>query len=157
MLAGVFSTLVSGVIYITQGMQTLHKEVLLALVEVFTFWFALFWNLAFLIALFRSLKFIFNSCYATHKLELYTCQKEQVFEVGYGDLVKLWRRWIMTMIWLVGAQMIIALILTKLFSSYEDVFEWFSIYILYLFVMVAGFVSFTLLSSRCKQVRVRKC
>lgn len=155
------SFLVTLFIYFKQGMQTLNDETYSALFLVFKFWFPLFWSITLLVSLFRSLKYIFNTCYNGYELTLLECHKESKSEkielIGYGDLVKVWRRWLMLLIWLVGAQMIIALILTKLFASFDSVFEWFNIYVLYSFLLLSGYISFVLLSSRCKKVKVKKC
>ena len=91
-------------------------------------------------------------------IKLLECGSRDTIEIiGYGDLVEVFRRWLMLLIWLIGAQMIVALIFTKLFTSYEGVFEWFSIYWLYGFLLIGGYVSFILLTSRCKRVKVSRC
>ena len=160
-MASIISFFVSLFLYVNRGMQELTSEVLTALVQIFFFWFAIIWSFTLLVALFRSLKYIFNSCCSSYKLTLLTCPSEGESEVietiGYGDLVKVFRRWLMLIIWLVGAQMILAVAFTKLFSSDIAIFEWFNIYVLYLFVLVAGYFSFILLGTRCKRVKVVKC
>jgi len=142
-------------------MQELSNEVLLALSQIFLFWFAIIWSFTLLVALFRSLKYIFNSCHKGYKLNLLSCPSEGESEViktiGYGDLVKVFRRWLMLIIWLVGAQMILAVAFTKIFTFDTAIFEWFNIYVLYAFVLVAGYFSFMLLGTRCKKVKVVKC
>ncbi len=159
--ASILSLLVTLFIYITQGMPTHSSEVFTALVHVFIFWFVILWNFTLLVVLFRSLKYVFNSCLSGHKLQLLSCPEDGKTEVlkciGYGDLLKVWRKWFMLIIWLVGAQMIFALIFTKLFTSYDGIFEWFNIYVLYAFVLVGGYFSFILLGSRCKRVEIVKC
>jgi len=159
--ASILSVFVTIFIYISQGMPTHSSEVYSALVQVFVFWFVVLWNFTLLIALFRSLKYVFNNCHGGYKLQLLSCPKDGKSEVldsiGYGDLLKVWRKWFMLIIWLVGAQMIFALIFTKLFTSYDGIFEWFNIYVLYAFVLVAGYFSFMLLAGRCKRVKIVKC
>ena len=116
-----------------------------------------------MLALFRSLNYIFNKCIHGYELKLLTCtsKKEETSEVleviGYGDLVKVWRRWFMLLIWLVGSMMIISLVITYFFTTYSGVFEWFSIYWLFAFILVSGYFSFMLMGSRCKRVKVVKC
>lgn len=145
-------------LYINQGMPTLSDEVISALLDLFKFWFPIVMSFTLLIALFRSIKFIFKRCYNGYKFELLSCDGKEVLEyIGYGDLIKVWRRWFMIIIWLVGAQMVLALVFTNLFTTYGGVFEWFSIYWLFGFLLVAGYLSFILLGSRCKQVKVAKC
>lgn len=134
------------------------KEVSQALFELFKFWFPLAWSLTLLIALFRSLKYIFNICISGHKLQLLACDNNETIDnIGYGDLVKVWRKWFMLMIWLVGAMMIISIFLTYIFTSYSGIFEWFDIYFLFIFVLLSGYLSFILLAGRCKNVKVVKC
>ena len=149
-------------IYINQGAKSLDTQVYQALNDIFKFWFALSWSFSVLLSLFISLKSVFNQCIAHYKLNLLSCpnksEMSQVLQrIGYGDLLKVWRKWFMLLIWLVGAQMIFVLIFMKLFSSYTTLFEWFNIYILYLFILIAGYFSFMILSGRCKKVRVVKC
>lgn len=160
-MASFISFFISLFLYINRGMQELTSEVLTALVQIFFFWFAIVWSLTLLVALFRSLKHIFNTCYSGYKLNLLSCPSEgesEVIEIiGYGDLVKVFRRWLMLIIWLVGVQMILAVTFTKLLSFDTAIFEWFNIYVLYIFVLVAGYFSFMLLGTRCKRVKVVKC
>ena len=160
-LALVLATFVTAFIYMSQGMQTLNSEVYVALFDVFIFWFSIAWNFTILIALFRSLKYIFNACYSGYKLVLHTCQNRSNSEViefvGYGDLFKVWRKWLMLIIWLVGVQMIVAVLFTMFFTSFNAIFDWFNIYVLYVFILVSGYFSFVLLSARCKLVKVKKC
>ena len=145
-------------IYISQDMPTLESEVLKALFDITMFWFPIVWSLTLLLSLFRSLKYIFNSCCAEYKLQLLTCDTKEFIEViGYGDLVKVWRRWFMLIIWLVGAQMIFSTAFAYLFMNIGGVFSWFNIYWLYAFILIAGYLSFVLLSNRCKRVKVIKC
>ncbi len=155
------ATLISMYLYVSQGMQPITLEVKEALLNITKFWFVILWSLTLLLFLFRTLKSVFNSCFNNYKLQLLTCpnegKTEVIEEVGYGDLVKVWRKWFMLIIWLVGAQMILALILTYAFSSYDAVFDWFNIYILYAFILLAGYFSFMILSVRCKRVKLVKC
>ena len=150
--AGIISFIITTYIYINQGSSALSIEVYQALVSIFKFWFPLVWSVTLLISLFQTLKTVFNRCYNGYEMNLKSCDV-----VGYGDIKGVWRKWLMLIIWLVGAQMIIALIFTKLFTSYEATFDWFNIYVLYTFVLVAGYVSFILLSSRCRLVSIKKC
>ena len=152
-------------IYIAQGLKPLDIEIITALIAIFKFWFVLSWSFALLIILFRSLKYIFNKCVGGYVFELLTCPvqekkdetREVITDIGYGDLLKVWRKWFMLLIWMVAAQMIVALIIMKLFSSYENIFDWFNIYLLYIFILIAGYFSFIVLSIKCKKVRISKC
>jgi len=161
MFALILSAIITLYIYINQGSVTLTREVYQALFNVFTFWFPLMWSVTLLISLFRTLKTVFNQCYNGYEMKLLQCMKKEqsgsIEVIGYGDIKSVWRKWLMLIIWLVGAQMIIALIVTQLLSSYEAVFDWFNIYILYGFLLIAGYLSFVLLSSRCKLVKVKRC
>jgi len=160
-LAVLLSFIITTVIYINHDMRSLNSEVYEALFSIFKFWLVLSWSITILFSIFRSLKYIFNSCYGGYKMLLYSCenaQKSEIIEnVGYGDLVKVWRRWIMLMIWLVGTLMIIATVFFKLFGSFESIFDWFNIFVLYAFILVAAYLSFIILSSKCKKIRIKKC
>ncbi|MCK9473162.1 hypothetical protein [Sulfurimonas sp.] len=156
--AALFSSFVTLYIYVLRGLPELSFEITGALFDIFRFWFPLFWSLTILLALFRGLKYIFNSCINGYELKLLTCEGSDVIEViGYGDLVKVWRKWLMLLIWLVGSAMILALIYTNLFTSYDGVFEWFSIYWLYGFILLSGYFSFIILSSKCKKIKIVTC
>ena len=159
--ASLFTLLITASIYAQQGFVSLNSEVYKALFGVAKFWFAVVWNIALLLALFRGMKYIFNSCNGGYVLELFSCEndaKSELIEVvGLGDLVKVWRKWFMLIIWLVGAQMIFAVAFNALFSTHESIFDWFNIYVLYSFILVAGYFSFMILGTRCKQVRISRC
>ena len=158
LLAYFFSLLITAYSYLSSSQPSIDVQVFNALRDVLEFWFPIVWSLTLLLALFRSLKYIFNVCINGYKFQLLTCKGDEVIEIiGYGDLVKVWRRWFMLNIWLVGAFMIVAVILTSLFSSYSGVFEWFDIYWLSAFILVSGYFSFILLGARCRKVKVSKC
>ncbi len=158
-LACGFSFLITLFIYFNQGMPPLSSEIYKALFDVFRFWFVVCWSFTLLVALFRSLKFIFNTPHAKYALKLMACAKSDKFIeiIGYGNLIKVWRKWFMLLIWLVGSIMILALVVTHLFTSYDGLFEWFNIYWLFVFILAAGYFSFILLGMRCKKIKIVKC
>ena len=164
-LAVLFAFMVTSFIYFSQGMPSINSEVSRALFEIFKFWFPIVWSITLLIALFRGLKYIFNKCINGYELKLLTCksakdenkENEIIKIIGYGDLVKVWRKWLMLNIWLIGSFMIIALVYTNIFTSFNGVFEWFNIYWLFGFMLLGGYFSFVLLGARCKKVKVVKC
>lgn len=158
LLALFFSALLTLFLYFSQGASELTYEVYIALFDILKFWFMIFWPLTILIALFRSLKYLFNSCINGFELKLLSCdEKSYIKPIGYGDLVRVWRKWLMLLIWLVSAFMIFALAYTYMLSSYNGLFEWFDIYALYIFILIAGYISFIVMSSRCKKVKIHKC
>ncbi|MBE0514862.1 hypothetical protein [Sulfurimonas sp.] len=156
--AALFSFAVTLFIYISRGLPELTPEITVALFDIFRFWFPVLWSFTILLALFRGLKYIFNSCINGFELKLLTCDGSSIVEViGYGDLVKVWRKWLMLLIWLVGSVMILALVYTNLFTSYSGLFEWFNIYWLYGFILFSGYFSFIILSSKCKKIKILTC
>ncbi|PHQ92296.1 MAG: hypothetical protein COB42_01720 [Sulfurimonas sp.] len=157
-LALVGALFVTVFIYIQQGLPTLRVEVYLALFDIMIFWFPLMWSLSLLVALFRSLKHIFNVEIKGYRLALLECSsKEELYDIGYGDIVKVWRKWFMVMIWLVACQILLGSVLVYMFTSYASVLEWLNIYFLFLFVLLSGYFSFILLGGRCKKVKLVKC
>jgi hypothetical protein len=158
LLGAALAILILFALYIKQDMPSLNQEIVTALWDLFVFSFAFTWSFAFLLLLFRRLKFIFNTCINGYQLELLSCKENEKIEpIGYGDMLKVWRKWLMLLIWLVGACMIIAIIFTTLFTSHDGIFEWFSIYWLYAFILMSAFISFVLLGSRCKKIRLTRC
>ena len=110
LLASALALAITSYIYINQSMPALNSEVFEALLNIFKFWFPIVWSLTLLLALFRSLKYIFNICFAGYELKLYSCDGKYILEdIGYGDLVKVWRKWFMLIIWLVGSLMVLSL------------------------------------------------
>lgn len=145
-------------IYYYHGMMELSTEVYNALIDVFVFWFPIFWSLGIILALFRGMKYIFNECIKGFEFKLLSCQGSETIDIiGYGDLIKVWRRWLMLNIWLVGSFMILALIYTELFTSFNEVFEWFNIYWLYSFILFSGYLSFIIIGTRCKKIKIARC
>ncbi len=157
-LAASLSLFITLIIYIKQGMLAIDSEVASALFQVFAFWFPIFLSVTLLIALFRALKYIFNVKIYGYELKLLECNSSEVLEdIGYGDLIKVWRKWFMLIIWLVGIQMIIAIAYTHFFTLYTGIMDWFNIYYLAFFIFLAGYFSFIILGSKCKRVRLIKC
>lgn len=159
LLSFIFSSIVTLFLYIYRGTQSLNSEVYEALIAIFEFWFTLFLSLALLISLIRSLKGVFNRCRGGYRLLLYSCEKEldEIESIGLGDLRKVWRKWLMLLVWFVAVEMVIGVVLNKLIGTEESLFNWFSIYLLYGFIAVAGYFSFIVLTSRCKQVKIKRC
>jgi len=156
-LAFLTSFMLTLFIYIQQGMVKLDSKVLDALYDVELFWFQLFWNVAFLIALFRGVKYIFNHSISGYVLHLFECQTSQSIEfIGYGNLIKVWRKYFMLLIWLVVSFMIFTTFIYSLIYSKEMMFEWFSTVFIYIATMIAGFLALVLLPSRSKQVKVER-
>ncbi|MCW8837801.1 MAG: hypothetical protein OQK11_03775 [Thiovulaceae bacterium] len=132
--------------YAQLGFVSIDAEVYKALLNIFKFYFSIVFSLSLLLILFRSIKYIFNQCIYGYELKLLSCDKKEIIDtIGYGDLVKVWRRWFMLLIWLVAICMIVTL------------FSFFNIYTLYLSIVLSGYFSFIILISRCKKVRVIRC
>lgn len=147
--ASVVSLIITAVLYVKKGFVPLEKEVYEALFELFRFWFLISLNFTVLLSLFRSVKYIFNICVAGYSFKLLSCPNKQEYieVIGYGDLVKFWRKWFMLLIWLTAAFMIIDFIL----------FDYYNIYILYGAILLSGYFSFIFIGVRCKQIRIVKC
>jgi len=150
-MASILSSFVTLFLYLNQTTIPFDNTVLYALVDIFLFWFALFFSVTLLLALFRSIKYIFNVCIQGYTLKLLSCNTQDIIDIiGYGDLVKVWRKWFMLLIWLVATMMIVALVVST-------TFEWFNIYWLYAFVMLSGYISFIFMIARCKRIELVKC
>jgi hypothetical protein len=147
-------------IYTTKGLPDLSSEVIDALVSVLRFWFCIFLNLSILVALLRSVKFLFHRCIDHKSLQLLTCDKEKeeyIALIGYGDLTKVWRKFLFSIVWLSAVFMIIAALLSYLMSDYNSLFDWFDVKILYLFILFSGYGAIVLLPMRSKEVRFKRC
>ncbi len=158
LLAYIISIIITAITYFIGAKPPLDAQVFGALKDVLEFWFPIIWSLTLLLSLFRSVKYIFNTCINGYELKLLTCKgDESIKDIGYGNLVKVWRRWFMLNIWMVGSFMIISVVFTSIFTDFSGVFEWFDIYWLFSFILISGFFSFILLGNRCKSVKVVKC
>ena len=157
-LALALSFVITAGIYFLKGNGILDTDVLKAVFDIWIFWTLIAWNFTLLIALYRSVKYLFNNCLNGYSLKLLECNSADAIEVvGYGDLPKVTRKWMMSLIWLVSVFIIVALIFTKLFASYDSLFEWFNIYWLYLFLVLSGFISFVIFTNISKKVKVSRC
>lgn len=155
LLASLFSLVATLVIYFLKGATSLNSDVMMALVDIFRFWFVIFWSLTLLISLFRGVKHFFNRCHNGYVLKLLTCKGDEIIEtVGYGDISKVFRKWMMAMIWSVSALMILSFSITYTFA---DSYHWYNIYVLYLFIIISGAITLPLMGSRCKRVKLAKC
>ncbi len=157
-LAFALSFLISSFIYINQGMLEFSDEVMNALLEIFQFSFPITLSFTLLIALFRALKYIFNQEVYGYKMNLLECDsKKRIEKIGYGDLVKVWRKWFMIMIWLVTTELTVSLVFIHFFISKNTIMEWFDIYYISVLIFIAGYFSFIILGSRCDRVKIVKC
>ncbi|MDX1295028.1 MAG: hypothetical protein R3302_02100 [Sulfurimonadaceae bacterium] len=152
------SALITLSLFVVKGMPELSDEVWLALWEIGRFTFPIAWSIALLIGLLLSVKRLFYRCIGGFEMTLQSCDGETLIEQpGVEDTLKLWRKWFLAIIWVVAAQVIGGVLLAYLFGSGESLMGWFSIYWLYLFVLVAGLATLPLMGIRCKMVKVRKC
>lgn len=155
LLASILSFIITAFIYVAKGMIPIDKDVIKALFDVFRFWFVILWSLTLLISLFRAIKHLFNHCYNGYVLKLLTCNgAEEIETIGYGDISKVFRKWMMAMIWSVSALMILSFAVSYLFI---DSYHWYNIYVLYIFIVISGGVTLPLMGSRCKRVKLSKC
>jgi len=154
-MLSLFITLYS---YFNSGVTSLTPELYSALWSIFKFWLSIAWSFTLLFALFRSIKYIFNTPINGYIFRLQECGRYANIEyIGYGDLVRVWRKWFMLLIWLSVVFMILSTIFLYLFNAGENIFGWFSIEWLYGYIVLSGYFSFILLPSRCKRVKVVKC
>jgi len=155
--ATIISLSITLLFYINLGMATIDTEISLAIIDIFKFWFPIVWSFTLLISLFKELKNIFNSCHNGYKFQLLNCKREIVEVIGYGDIVKIWRKYLILLIWIVAAEMIISVSFSYLIYKNNQLFDWFNIYVLYIFVLFSSYFSFIILSSKCKLIKVQKC
>lgn len=155
----ILAALVTAVLYINKGLPPLTDEVWQALWQIFLFWLTILLNLSILFALFRSAKYLFNRCHAGYKFVMMACQKEQkiIEAVGYGDIVKFWRKWLLMLVWIVASMTLFSWVVSLAFIKFGSFFEYFSVWWLYGFILLAGYPSFVLIGSRCKQMRIKRC
>lgn len=148
LLLGVLLTiLVTLGVYIRQGMPPLQGDVVDAVSKIFTFWFALLYNLSLLVVLLREIGYIFGVCHNGFMLEMGSCADAKN---------RLRRRWLMVLIWLVAVEILLMTFVNFLVQGSLS-FWWYSIYLLYGAIAVGGYFSFVLLSLRCKQIKVVRC
>ncbi len=156
--AALADAVVTAALYVYRGAPPLNASVAEALWEIAGFWFGILWSLTLLWALFISVRRIMERCYAHRKFILLTCKgDERITPVGHGDIVTLWRRWMMLLIWLVAAQMILMTGIRMVFGFETALDTWFDSYWLYGALMIAGGISLPLLGTRCKRIRVSQC
>ncbi|WP_373072285.1 hypothetical protein [Sulfurimonas sp.] len=146
----VISILITSIItfltYAKLGFVSLDQDVLNALFKVFKFYFSFVFSIILLVVLFRSIKYVFNKCIHGYELKLLSCDQQEIIEnIGYGDLLRVWRKWIILLIWLVAICMIVTM------------FNFFNIYALYISLLLSGYISFVIMISKCKKIKVIRC
>ncbi len=156
--AGLFlAAMITFSLYLLKGAPSLEPEVVSALQEITLFWFGLTWSITLLIALFLVVRRLFYRCIDHRQLTLPECSGSgSIKKADLGDIIKLWRKWLMAIIWATAAQAIIIIVLRYLFGM-ADLLSWFSVYWLYLFVLIAGLITLPLMQARCKLVKVAAC
>lgn len=143
--------------YLATGGAPLNAEIWVALGDLFLFWFGIGWSMALLLGLLLVVKRIFYRCIDHYQLHFVQCPSQtEIRDLQVGDTVKLWRKWLLALIWVVAVQMILVIAVEYLFGA-EALLGWFSIYWLYVMLMIAGAVTLPLMGARCKSVRVKRC
>lgn len=144
-------------LYLLKGAPALDGTVWSALFEIARFWFALLWSFTLLLALFLVVRRLFYRCIDHRRLMLHACDGSEVMmKAGTGDVIKVWRKWLMAMIWATAAEIIIVIAMRHL-AGFGDLLSWFSVYWLYLFVLIAGLITLPLMQARCRLVKVGRC
>ncbi len=156
---GMFSALlITGGTYLNKGAVTLSAEVWSALGDLVWFWFALSWSVSLLIGLLLVVKRLFYRCIDHHQLVFVLClSQEEIHDLRVEDTIRLWRKWLISIIWAVAAQVVIIIVIEYLTGWGEGVLSWFSIYWLYGFVLIAGAITLPMMDARCKMVKVKQC
>lgn len=150
----VFTFGATSLTYYLKGMPTLESSVMEALLNIAGFWSGVFGSVVVVVALLASLKRVFNCCHAGYVMRLVACGNGEVIpSIGYGDLLKVARKWLFLLIWLVGAMVVLAILV---FGELLGL-EWFSFYVMYCFIMIAGYISFMVMVQRCRQIKVERC
>jgi hypothetical protein len=158
LLAGGFDGLLTLGIYISKSMPELNAQTLKALADIWIFWFGIIWSVTLLLSIFLSMKRFFNRCFDGYKLQLLTCKDSELIDIVLlGDIVKVWRKWLMILIWGVAAEILIVSVVRYVFGFGIGFWEWFSLFWLYLFLLIAALSSLPLMASRCKRVRLVRC
>lgn len=144
--------------YMQKGTPPLTSAVQSALFVIFKFWFTLSWSLGLLIALFRSVKYFFYRCHDGYMLVLHACDStKKIFPIGYGDLLKVWRKWFLLLIWMSALVTLFASLFLYFTSLERSFFAWFNLVSLYCIVLISGFAAFILMVARCKKTRIERC
>jgi hypothetical protein len=158
LIAGVFDFFITFGLYIYKGMPELNSDTLNALTDIWLFWFSIIWSMALLLSIFLSVKRLFNRCYTNSKLQLLTCNEQELIDIVLlGDIVKVWRKWLMVIIWFVAIEILVFSVLRYILGFGMEFWEWFSMYWLYIFILFAAFLSLPLMVARCRRIRLVSC
>ncbi|MEA1919258.1 MAG: hypothetical protein U9N52_05410 [Campylobacterota bacterium] len=158
--AAVIDFFVTGTLYVLKGMAELNSETLSALADIWLFWFGIIWSVTLLLSIFLSMKRFFNVCHDGWKLQLFTCavkNAEVIDIVLLGDIVKVWRKWLMALIWAVATEILMVSVVRYILGFGIGFWEWFTMGWLYLFILLAAWVSLPLMAARCQRVTITSC
>ena len=155
MLSTLLSSLITLLHYLSSS-ASLNSDTISALGNIFNFYFAFTWSFSFVLGLLLSVKKLFVRCFDGERFELLSCDAKQIIEkISLFEQSKLFRKWMIAIIWSVAAQMVFISVLSYLF--FNGSFSWFNHYSLYVMVLISGAVVLPLLSSRCKMIRLKSC
>lgn len=155
--AALLSLAVTFYMYFAKGAIPLDSEVINALVEIGLFWFAIFWSVTLPLSTFFGMKQLFKVCHNGRNLQLFSCVKEPIDDIGYEDLTKVWRKWLFLIIWGVAAQLVFIIALQYIVGNDGELMRWFNIYYMYAFVMTSSFTTLVIMVNRCKLVELKRC
>ncbi len=136
----------------------LNKDVIDALVSLFSFWFWVIWSATFVASLFFAFKSFFNHCYAGYVLKVIDCNSHVALEhIGYSDLIQIWRKWLMLLIWITAFFIIVLSILLYALFEIQTLFSWLNLTIMIVLAICSAFFALFFLRFRTQKIRVERC
>jgi hypothetical protein len=155
--AAVTAMIATAVTYVITGSAQLSEEIWLALYDLFAFWFAIFWSLGLPLGLLLVVKRLFYRCVGGFQMHFLQCpSRTEIRDLKVSDTFRLWRKWLLTLIWMVATQ-IIVIVAIRYFAGSDSLMGWFNVFWLYSFLMISGMLTLPLMGARCKMVQVKRC
>lgn len=146
-----------GVIYLLKGAPQLDTSVYGALEAIARVAFVPLWCAALLWAHLMVTRRLFSCCLGGKRLILLTCKgDERIYPVGLGDVLPIWRRFLMLIVWTVALEAVLVVGIAALFGGFS-ITTHLSAPMLGVMSAFGALAALLVMLRRCKRIRITQC
>ncbi|MBN2896974.1 MAG: hypothetical protein JXK05_13905 [Campylobacterales bacterium] len=156
-VAAATAAVLVGVIYVLKGAPALDADVYGALEAIARVVFVPLWCAALLWAHLMVTRRLFACCLGGRRLILLTCKgDERIYPVGLGDVLPVWRRFLMLIVWIVAVEVLLLVGVTSLWGGMSAT-ALLRPSVLGAMSALGAFAALLVLLGRCKCILVTQC
>ncbi len=146
-----------GSIYLIKGAPSLDEQVRRALGSMVLTIFGPLWSMVLIGTQLIVLRRMMQRCFGGKRMILLTCKgDERIWPVGLGDVLSVWRRWVVLIAWMVMIETVLVIGGRSLLGM-SVIGGGLDIPTVGIMIVLAVSLSLPLMMIRCRRIRVSKC